>query len=385
VVNRPTILIVDDEPTNLAVMTHLLRQDYRVLAVKSAQQAFSVLEKGERPDIILLDVMMPDVDGYQTLTALRERYHAEDIPVIFVTALSEPLDEETGFQLGAVDFITKPISPTIVQARIKTHLEIKQSRDILKNQKRWLEHEVQKRTEENMLIQSLTMKVILELAEARDSVTGNHINRIEAYVRLIGTRLQQDKGCGGHLSDSALTHIIQASPLHDIGKIGIPDSILLKPARLTEAEFEIMKQHTYIGYQALTRAMEKTEQADTISSRYRNSSYYGFLKAGQQITLSHHENWDGSGYPQGLSGEDIPLSARIMAVADVYDALTTVRLYKRAWSTSEAEEYILSCRGKKFDPCVVDVFLQLRREFAEIYAASGTHEESVSILEPGGP
>jgi putative two-component system response regulator len=376
---RPVILIIDDEPANLAVLTHLLKGDYQILAAKSAKQAYTVMNRGPRPDLILLDVMMPEIDGYSTFTSLRENYDATDIPVIFVTALSDTLDEEAGFSLGAVDYITKPINPTIVQARIKAHLEIKRTRDILKNQKAWLEEEVERRTSENMLIQEVTMKVILELAEARDSITGNHINRIEAYMKLLGRKLQQNPQFSQVLSEDLVNRIVKAAPLHDIGKIGIPDSILLKPGRLTPEEFETMKQHTVIGYKALSRAMDKSIQAGEEKKSSANNSYLGFLETAMQITLSHHERWDGTGYPEGLTGIRIPLPARMLALVDVYDALITARPYKKAWSTEETEAFITANSGKHFDPVIVDAFLQVRKEFAHIQNVQN------DLQEPEGP
>ncbi len=362
----PTILIVDDEPINLSVLSEQLKPSYQVRACKSGAQAIQAANGEPRPDLILLDVMMPGMNGYAVLERLKEDEKTKDIPVIFISALNEEIDEENGLRLGAVDYISKPVRPAIMLARVRTHLEIKQSRDQLKNQNFCLEAEVTRRINENLLIQNVSLNVILELAETRDTDTGNHISRTQAYVEALARKLQIHPSLAPELNELNLARIVKAAPLHDIGKIGIPDAILLKPGQLTVEEFEIMKTHCHIGADALRRAMDKALFTDIGQPDEAKPESLAVLRVARVIATSHHEKWDGTGYPEGLAGNAIPLPARLMALADVYDALTSPRIYKKRWAPEKAAEYIQLQKGKHFDPEVVEAFESSQDAFENI-------------------
>ncbi len=362
-----TLLIVDDEPSNLSIFVKLLSPNYQVRACKTGAQALLAAHSAPRPDLILLDVMMPGMDGYEVLSRLREDVATQDIPVIFVTALSDDLDEEKGLALGAVDYLVKPVRPAIMLARVRSHLEIKQARDRLAQQNDWLELEVARRTRETLLIQDVSLSVVLELAETRDNETGNHILRTQTYVELLGRQLQQHQPqLATQLAEPRLARIVKAAPLHDIGKIGIPDCILLKPGKLDASEWSIMQTHSQLGADALRRAIEKSLQFNQRSAADACPEALAILEVAQAIAASHHEKWDGSGYPQGLAGEAIPLAARLMALADVYDALTMRRVYKEPWTPAAAAHYIREQAGRHFDPVLVTAFSAIEAEFADV-------------------
>ncbi|CUW41093.1 putative response regulator rpfG [Magnetospirillum sp. XM-1] len=370
-VDFETILVVDDTPENLTVLGELLRPHYRVRAANCGERALRAAGSAPRPDLILLDVMMPDMDGYTVLKRLRADPVTQGIPVIFVTAMSGMADEEMGLSLGAVDYITKPFQPAIVLARVRTHLELKQARDRLLDQNQWLEKEVARRMRENLLIQDLSIRSLACLAEARDNETGHHILRTQSYVRLLAEHLGDHPRFRDALAGPRLEMIVKAAPLHDIGKVGIPDAILLKPGRLTPDEYEIMKTHAEIGAQAIDRAMSQAmaDAPDTLPDV--PVSAFSFLQVAREISIGHHEKWDGTGYPRGLSAEAIPVSARLMALADVFDALICRRVYKKPLSPSEARAIIVEGKGRHFDPDVVDAFIELQERFtaaAERYA-----------------
>ena len=368
----PIILIVDDEPANLTVLSALLRPSYTVRVCKSGPQALEAASRAPRPDLILLDVMMPGMDGFAVLDRLRHQKETAEIPVIFVTALDDTLDEEHGLQHGAVDYITKPIKPTVVLSRVQVHVEVKQARDRLKSQNAWLEAEVKRRMRDNLLIQDVSLAAMAQLAETRDSDLGNHIARTQSYVETLARHLQKHPDYGKQLDENALKRIVKAAPLHDIGKIGIPDNILLKPDKLDPDEWSCMQTHCQVGGNAIERAITATlPHYDTASTESKPESLL-FLEVAKEIALFHHEKWDGSGYPFGLACEQIPLSARLMALADVFDALTTPRVYKRPWSVEEATALIRDQRGKHFDPAVVDAFeaelstfIRIRQQLAD--------------------
>jgi putative two-component system response regulator len=364
--NPSTILIVDDEPANIAVLNQLLSTKYRVLASKTGEQALLNASREPGPDLILLDIMMPGMDGYTVLSRLRENEKTREIPVIFVTALDDTVDEERGLELGAVDYITKPIKPAIVKARVMAHLEIKHARDRLKDQNIWLEAEVARRMQENILIQDLSLCALTQLAETRDSDTGNHIFRTQSYVEALARNLQSHPLFASELDELHLIRIVKASPLHDIGKVGIPDAILLKPGKLTPEEWEIMQNHTRIGGDAIRNAIEKATVSNKFRDNKTNPESLVFLEVARVIATSHHEKWDGTGYPDHLEGPAIPFPARLMALADVYDALTTPRVYKKAWTTEEAVQCIIEQKGKHFDPIVVEAFESMRNTFENI-------------------
>ena len=369
---QPIILIVDDEPANLAVLSTLLRPGYTVRVCKSGPQALEAATRDPRPDLILLDVMMPGMDGFAVLQRLRAQALTAEIPVIFVTALDAELDEEQGLRLGAVDYITKPIKPTVVLSRVQVHIEVKQARDRLKSHNAWLEAEVKRRMSENLLIQDASLAAMAQLAETRDSDLGNHITRTQGYVEALARHLQRLPSHASALNEARLSRIVKAAPLHDIGKIGIPDHILLKPGKLTPEEWNIMQSHCLIGANAIDRAITSTLAHASQGPRHEKPESLRFLEVAREIALFHHEKWDGSGYPFGLRGEAIPLSARLMALADVFDALTTARVYKKAWSVDEATALIRDQRGRHFDPAVVDAyeaelptFLRIQQQLAD--------------------
>lgn len=349
-----TILIVDDEPANLAVLNQTLGRDYRVRAANSGARALQVAATDPRPDLILLDVMMPDMDGYSVLSRLKEDPADGNIPVIFVTAMETAEDEEKGLALGAVDYITKPIRPAILLARVKAHLILKQSRDFLHDQNAYLEAEIARRMEENQVIQNASIRSLAHLAEIRDPETGDHILRTQSYVRVLAQRLQGHPRFSDTLTDRYIPLLTRSAPLHDIGKVGIPDYILLKPDKLTDDEWAIMKTHAELGARAIEHAESEVDHP------------LEFLTLAREIAHWHHERWDGSGYPDGLAGDAIPLSARLMALADVFDALITQRVYKPPMPFDKAREIIAAERGRQFDPDVIDAFLESFDEFVEI-------------------
>ena len=365
---RQTILVVDDTPQNLAVLGELLQPFYRVRAANSGERALRAAGLQPRPDLILLDVMMPGMDGYEVMQRLAADPETRNIPVIFVTAMTATENEEHGLALGAVDYITKPINPAIVLARVHTHLELKRARDRLADENEWLEHEVARRMRENLLIQDLSVRALACLSEARDNETGLHIVRTQSYVELLARHLAGHERFRHALSGPRLGMVVKAAPLHDIGKVGVPDAILLKPGRLTVEEFEIMKAHPHIGADAINKAMEQALASADDETAEQASGAFAFLYIAREISLGHHEKWDGSGYPAGLVGDAIPVSARLMALADVFDALMSRRVYKPPMTLEETTKIICDGRASHFDPDVVDAFLACRERFADIAA-----------------
>lgn len=345
VMSNATVLIVDDEPATLAAMSKILAPYYTVRAANSGARGLQIAGTEPRPDLILLDVMMSGIDGYTMLSHLQESPSTSDIPVIFVTAMETSEDEEKGLELGAVDYITKPVKPAVVLARTRTHLALKQARDFLHDKNEYLEAEVSRRMEENQIIQNVTIRALAHLAETRDPETGEHILRTQAYVQTLARRLKGHPRFAGIISDHYIDLLTRSAPLHDIGKVGIPDQILLKPGKLSPDEWEIMKTHAAIGAKAIEQAEKDVERP------------VEFLNLAKEIARSHHERWDGGGYPDALSGERIPVSARMMAIADVFDALISKRVYKPAIPYPEAKEIIVKLKGLQFDPDIVDAFV----------------------------
>ncbi len=351
------LLIVDDVPANLNVLGDLLHgAGYQVRAANSGRAALRYAAQDPHPSLILLDVMMPEMDGYEVLRQLRGNPATLDIPVIFLTALDNARDEERGFQHGAADYIAKPIKPDVVLARVKSQLLAKLAKDWLSDQNAALEAEVSRRMEENERIQTVSVRALAHLAETRDPETGFHILRTQGYVRLLAEKLQHHSRFAATLDATYIKSLAQSAPLHDIGKVGIPDAILQKPGKLTGQEWEIMKTHAKLGSDAIEQAEKDIDQP------------VEFLALAKEIARWHHERWDGKGYPDGLSGEAIPLSARLMALADVFDALISKRVYKEAMSLEETRAIIAAERGHQFDPDVTDAFLAGFAEFAAIAA-----------------
>ena len=349
-----TVLVVDDTPDNLSLMGGLLRDHYHVKVANQGEKALKIVQGEQPPDLILLDIMMPGMDGYEVCRRLKANLHTRDIPVIFLTARADMEDERQGLALGAVDYITKPISPPILLARVATHLALKASADFLRDKSAYLEREVALRTLEVQAIQDVTIMAMTSLAETRNNETGNHIRRTQLYVKALAEHLRDHPRFAHLLTDRMVDLLYKSAPLHDIGKIGIPDAILLKPGKLTVEEFEIMKTHTTLG----RNAIEEAER--------RLGMRVAFLSVSKEIAYSHQEKWDGSGYPEGLKGDAIPVSARLMAVADVYDALISKRVYKPAFPHEQACATIVKGRGTHFDPDMVDAFVAIAQDFLRI-------------------
>lgn len=352
---KPTILVVDDSPEILSLINGMLKEDYVIKLANSGERAIKLASGDQRPDMILLDIQMVGMDGLETCQQLKENELTADIPVLFLTAMTTESDQTRGLELGAVDYVTKPISFPILRARVRNHLELKRSRDLLSNQNRYLEVEVQRQVEENSRLQDITIQAMAALAETRDNETGNHIIRTQNYVKILAEALRKHPRFVDLLDrHENITLLYKSAPLHDIGKVGIPDNILLKPGKLDPDEWEIMKTHPQLGWEAITRAEKNLEAS------------WPFLNFAKEIAYSHHEKWDGTGYPQGLSGDAIPISARLMALADVYDALISRRVYKSGMSHTQAMEIISEGRGKHFDPDVLDAFIRIETSFHEI-------------------
>ncbi|MCL1098925.1 response regulator [Shewanella gelidii] len=348
-----SILIVDDETFYIDVLVELLAGQYKVVVAKNGQQALDRIAKGFEPDLVLLDVVMPEMDGYQVCQALKDSPSTCDIPVIFLTVKSDVDSEIYGFDIGAADYIAKPFSLPIVKARVATHLDLSRAKKRLQAHNLLLEAKVIERTQEISRTQDVAIFCMATVAETRDNETGKHLRRTQHYVRLLANYLSQDPKYQEQLTPTYIDLLYKSAPLHDLGKVGVPDSILLKPSKLTPEEWELMKRHASFGLDAL----EKAEQ------EYGSSS---FLAVAKEIAFGHHEKWDGSGYPLGISGDAIPLSARLMALADCYDALINRRVYKDAFSYESASEIILEGRGRHFEPAIVDAFIALQPQFIEI-------------------
>lgn len=371
---KPLVLIVDDNSANLLMLGDLLEGPYRVRLAKSGEQALSAAQLEPRPDVILLDIMMPDMDGYEVIRRLREEPVTADIPVIYVTAKGAGEDEAYGLNLGAADYIAKPINPNVMLARVQTHVAVKRMRDALTAQNLWLESEVMRRVKETLLVQEACMRALAALGDTRDNETGDHIRRTQLYVGVLGQRLAAQPRHREALNPARLDIIVKAAALHDIGKIGIPDAILLKPGKLTADEYEVMKRHAEIGGQAIDRALRELA-ADNAFGRSmlaacaHSNAQNGpldFLIVAREIAALHHERWDGAGYPNKLSGEMIPLPARLMALADVFDALISRRVYKEPLPLDEVTRIIVEERGRHFDPDIVDAYLECSDELAAI-------------------
>lgn len=353
---KATILVVDDTSDNLILMSELLQDTYTVKVSNSGTKALKFIEDGGKPDLILLDIMMVGLSGYDVIKELKSKEVTKDIPVIFLTAMSAIGDEEKGLEMGASDYIIKPISPAIVLARVKTQLENKAAADFLRDKNVYLETEVTKRTQEISAIQNVTILVMASLAETRDLDTGNHIRRTQHYVKALAKQLKSHPRFSHFLTDSMIETLYKSAPLHDIGKVGIPDSILLKPGKYVPEEFEIMKTHTTLGRDAIEHA--ETQLGIKVE----------FLSIAKEIAYYHQEKWDGSGYPTGIRGDNIPISARLMAVADVYDALISKRVYKESMSHEKAVSIITGGKGTHFDEDIVEAFLAIQDEFRAIAA-----------------
>jgi putative two-component system response regulator len=362
---RATILVVDDTPGILSLMNSLLEDDYKVKIANGGEKALKIVASDSPPDLILLDIMMPGMDGYEVCRRLKRDPKTMNIPVIFFSGMSDMEDEKKGLELGAVDYVTKPISMPIVMARVKNHLALSAMHNFLRDKNDFLEHEVAKRTREVMAIQDVTILALASLAETRDSETGHHIRRTQFYVKALAEKLRDHPRFAWFLTDANINMLYKSAPLHDIGKVGIPDRILLKPGRLDPHEFEVMKTHTTLGHDAIEHA-EKLLGTDV-----------EFLSCAKTIALSHQEKWDGSGYPQGLAGDAIPIAARLMAVADVYDALISRRVYKEGVPHEKAVQIMIENRGSHFDADMIDAFVEIQDEFRAIAQRFADSDEGI--------
>lgn len=341
-----TILVVDDVPANLTLLAGILKEGgYRVRPFPRGAMALAAVEH-DPPDLIMLDITMPEMDGYEVCRRLKAHSVLRDIPVIFISALSETMDKVKAFEVGGVDYVTKPFQMAEVLARITTHLKLRQYQ-------RNLEQMVAEQVQEISAAQMNTILALSKLAESRDDDTGQHLERVQAFCRVLATALRDSSPYTEQIDDTFIYNLVHAGPLHDVGKVGIPDAILLKPGKLTADEFAIMKTHTTIGAQTL----------DAVRLMYPRNA---FIEMGMVIAHYHHEQWDGTGYPEGLAGADIPLAARIMAVADIYDALRSKRCYKEAFSHETSRSIIIQGSGSHIDPVLVDAFLRVADTFNQI-------------------
>jgi putative two-component system response regulator len=349
----PVVLVVDDSPDNLALANALLKPYYQVRLATSGEAALQIAQT-EPPDLILLDVMMPGMNGYETCSQLKANAALRQIPVIFLTALGDVSDAEQGFALGAVDYIVKPFTPSLLLARVKTHLKLKRAQAALHERNEQLEVEIAKRVTEIGLLQHVAIMALASLAETRDCETEAHIQRTTQYVRELVLYLQSQATFSDLLTPENVELMVKSAPLHDIGKVGIPDMILWKPAMLNDEEFELVKRHPAIGRRAIEGAERLLATPES------------FLRFAKEMTYFHHERWDGTGYPDALCGGAIPVSARLMALADVYDALISRRVYKKPIAHADAIRIIQSEAGKHFDPVIVAAFLALEERFRDI-------------------
>lgn len=350
---KPRIMVVDDFPEIRAVLENMLVQNgNEVLALSSGAMALEAAEE-HPPDLILLDIKMPEMDGYQVCERLKQSSSLKDIPVIFLSGLDTMEDKIKGFQSGGVDYITKPFHAEEVLARVGVHLNLCSLQGTLDFQK-----VVEKKVREISEAQLATIFALAKLAECRDEDTGAHLERVQEYCRLLAEQLRDGSPYAAQISTEFVECIQHAAPLHDIGKVAIPDSILLKSGRLTPAEFEVMKTHTIIG----------AENMQSVYNRYSGNTFIGM---GIEIALYHHERWDGTGYPDGISGRNIPLSARIVALADYYDALHSDRCYRKGFGHDQVKAMIIEGDGTHFDPVIVKAFLDLEDEFKRIMIAHG--------------
>ena len=342
---QKTIFVVDDNDTNLSVAKEALKDQYRVMTLPSAAKMFSLIEK-VNPDLILLDIEMPEMDGFEALVLLKENPLLSDIPVIFLTSMTDSAVEVRGFEMGVIDFITKPFSAPVLLNRIKTHLNI----DELVRERTY---QLLEKTEQLMSLQNGIVFVLADMVENRDKGTGGHVERTTTYISILADAMIEKGLYAEEINEMDLDLFVSSARLHDVGKIAISDLILNKPGKLTDEEFELMKTHTVEGERVIDQIVERTGNAE-------------FLHNAKLFAGYHHERWDGRGYPYRLAGTDIPLQGRIMAFADVYDALVSIRPYKRPFTAEEAENTIMEQAGTQFDPAIAEVFYGAREKFADV-------------------
>lgn len=364
-----TVLVVDDTEINVDILVDALGVNYKVSVAMDGPTALRVVSENP-PDLILLDIMMPGIDGYEVCRRLKADPRFAKIPVIFLTAMAEIGNKTNGFQLGAVDYVTKPFEVLEVQARVKTHLSLVLASHEREHQNEVLEVKVAERTRELALTQDVTIHSLATLCETRDNETGGHILRTQRYVKALAKKLAGHPKFAPHLDARTIQLLFKCAPLHDIGKVGVPDAILLKPGKLTDEEFEIMSTHCGLGFMALEKS-EKLFLTENVPS---------FLAHAKDIAYAHHEKWNGSGYPRRLAGDDIPISGRIMAISDVYDALICKRVYKPPFTHEKAVEIIAKDSGTHFDPDMGHAFLEIQEEFRAIAIELADHEDEPQAL-----
>jgi len=349
-----TIFLVDDDATNLAVGRDTLSAYYDILTLNSGARLLKVLERNI-PDLILLDVEMPEMSGYEVIRKIKSKTETANVPVMFLTAKKDGASELEGLSLGAIDYISKPFSPPLLLKRIEVHLLVESQKQELVDFNNNLQSMVEAKTKTVTELQNAVLKTMAELVERRDDITGGHIERTQAYLKVMLAALKDQGVYEEETAEWDVTLVLQSAQLHDVGKIAIKDSILQKTSRLTDEEFAQIKKHTTFGATIIDKIKESTtEQA--------------FLEYAKVLAVSHHEKWDGSGYPNGLKGEEIPLLGRLMAIVDVYDALISERQYKSAFTHKDAVSIMIDGRGKHFDPVLLDLFLGVSGRFEEIAA-----------------
>jgi putative two-component system response regulator len=347
---RKKILLVDDNMTNLTSGKEMLKDQYKVYPVPSADIMFDLLEN-LIPEMILLDIEMPDMNGYEAIKRLKSEPRWAGIPVIFLTSKTDEGSELEGLSLGAIDYVAKPFSAPLLLKRIENHLFTEMQKKQLKEFNTNLEEMVRLKAAQIFNLQNAVLSTVSDLVEFRDDVTGGHVSRTQKYLKILLDKLMKENIYTNEVSGWDMDYLLPSAQLHDVGKIAISDLILNKPGKLTQEEFEIMKTHVAVGVDAIKRIEKNTEE-------------HAFLRHAKRIAGTHHEKWDGTGYPTGLKGEDIPLEGRLMAIADVYDALISPRPYKKAFSTYEARQIIESGKGSHFDPVLVEVFSKVADQFA---------------------
>jgi len=350
---RKIVFLVDDDITNLTVGKAALAEYYKVLTLDSGERLLEVLEKNI-PDLILLDIEMPEMNGYETIKAIKNRKETKHIPVIFLTAKNDGDSELEGLSLGAIDYIAKPFSPPLLLKRIEVHLLVETQKQELRNYNDHLQEMVETKTKSVVKLQDAILKTMIKFVERRDYITGGHIERTTHYLNILLKAMQKHNLQREKISSWNFDLILQSAQLHDVGKIAIKDNILQKSDSLTFEEFEEMKKHTIVG-------------EEIIEEIKRNSEEQTFWEHAGIFATTHHEKWNGSGYPKGLRGEEIPIQGRLLAIADVYDALVSERPYKKAFSHEEAVDIISEGRGTHFDPQLVDLFLSVSDEFKKYY------------------
>ena len=352
VIVRNRIILVDDDMTNLTMGRNMLKAFYEVYPAPSAAKLFEILEN-VLPDLILLDIAMPEVNGYETIKKLKADARFADIPVIFLTAKSDESSELEGFNLGAVDYVSKPFSGPLLQKRIENQLLIIRQKRDLKDYAENLEDRVREKTAEVFNLQNAVLTTVADLVEFRDTFTGGHVARTQLYMKAMIEELVNKGVYKEEIAGWDIDFFLPSVQLHDVGKIAITDLILNKPGKLTPEEFEIMKTHVTVGVKAVKNIIHITNE-------------HAFLRHALYITGTHHEKWDGTGYTMGLKAENIPLEGRLMAIVDVYDALISARPYKRAFTHEEAYRIIMDGAGTHFDPLLVDIFRAVVGEFGRI-------------------